>query len=129
MENWRLQYQRNGDDPCRVFPAPSRWMRPAQWPTSPGTRYRCWAQEFSRRPGSITAAGKVPPAKVMVIGAGVAGLAAIGAANSPVLLFAPSIPVRKEGSRCRVWASEFLELTKEEAGSGDGGAKVMLSLY
>lgn len=32
--------------------------------------------------GQITAAGKVPPAKVLVIGAGVAGLAAIGAANS-----------------------------------------------
>ena len=32
--------------------------------------------------GQITAAGKVPPAKVMVIGAGVAGLAAIGAAKS-----------------------------------------------
>ena len=33
-------------------------------------------------PKQIIAAGKVPPAKVMVIGAGVAGLAAIGAANS-----------------------------------------------
>ena len=33
-------------------------------------------------PGKFTAAGKVPPAKVLVIGAGVAGLAAIGAANS-----------------------------------------------
>lgn len=32
--------------------------------------------------GQITAAGKVPPAKVLIIGAGVAGLAAIGAANS-----------------------------------------------
>ncbi|MEK9910923.1 MAG: NAD(P)(+) transhydrogenase (Re/Si-specific) subunit alpha, partial [Candidatus Puniceispirillum sp.] len=32
--------------------------------------------------GQITAAGKVPPAKVLVIGAGVAGLAAIGAAQS-----------------------------------------------
>jgi len=32
--------------------------------------------------GQVTAAGKVPPAKVMVIGAGVAGLAAIGAAKS-----------------------------------------------
>lgn len=32
--------------------------------------------------GQVTAAGKVPPAKVMVIGAGVAGLAAVGAANS-----------------------------------------------
>src|SRR5262249_54756180 len=32
--------------------------------------------------GQITAAGKVPPAKVLIIGAGVAGLAAIGAAKS-----------------------------------------------
>ncbi|SUH09326.1 pyridine nucleotide transhydrogenase subunit-alpha [Salmonella enterica subsp. enterica] len=41
------------------------------------------AHEFGRFfTGQITAAGKVPPAKVMVIGAGVAGLAAIGAANS-----------------------------------------------
>src|SRR4051794_34390415 len=34
-------------------------------------------------PGQVTAAGKVPPAKVLVVGAGVAGLAAIGAANNP----------------------------------------------
>lgn len=41
------------------------------------------AHQFGRFfTGQITAAGKVPPAKVMVIGAGVAGLAAIGAANS-----------------------------------------------
>lgn len=54
------------------------------------------AHEFGRFfTGQITAAGKVPPAVVMVIGAGVAGLAAIGAANSLALLFAPSIPVRK----------------------------------
>jgi len=32
--------------------------------------------------GQITAAGKVPPAKVLVIGGGVAGLAAIGCAKS-----------------------------------------------
>src|SRR3954452_7514876 len=32
--------------------------------------------------GQVTAAGKVPPAKVLVAGAGVAGLAAIGAASS-----------------------------------------------
>jgi len=41
------------------------------------------AGEFGRFfTGQVTAAGKVPPAKVMVIGAGVAGLAAIGAAKS-----------------------------------------------
>lgn len=54
------------------------------------------AHEFGRFfTGQITAAGKVPPAKVMVIGAGVAGLAAIGAANSLALSSAPSILVRK----------------------------------
>ena len=41
------------------------------------------AHEFGRFfTGQITAAGKVPPAKVMIIGAGVAGLAAIGAAEA-----------------------------------------------
>lgn len=41
------------------------------------------AHEFGRFfTGQITAAGKVPPAKVFVAGAGVAGLAAIGAAGS-----------------------------------------------
>jgi NAD(P) transhydrogenase subunit alpha len=41
------------------------------------------AHEFGRFfTGQVTAAGKVPPAKVLVVGAGVAGLAAIGAAGS-----------------------------------------------
>lgn len=54
------------------------------------------AHEFGRFfTGQITAAGKVPPAKVMVIGAGVAGLAAIGAAGSLARLFAPLTRVRK----------------------------------
>ena len=45
------------------------------------------AQHFGRFfTGQITAAGKVPPAKVLVIGAGVAGLAAIGAAKSLSLI-------------------------------------------
>jgi NAD(P) transhydrogenase subunit alpha len=42
------------------------------------------AHEFGRFfTGQVTAAGKVPPAKVLVVGAGVAGLAAIGAAGAP----------------------------------------------
>lgn len=54
------------------------------------------AHEFGRFfTGQITAAGKVPPAKVMVIGAGVAGLAAIGAANSLALSFVLLTLVRK----------------------------------
>lgn len=54
------------------------------------------AHEFGRFfTGQITAAGKVPPAKVMVIGAGVAGLAAIGPQTAWALLFARLIPGRK----------------------------------
>lgn len=54
------------------------------------------AHEFGRFfTGQITAAGKVPPAKVMVIGAGVAGLAAIGAANSSAPLSVRSIRVQR----------------------------------
>ncbi len=62
------------------------------------------AHEFGRFfTGQITAAGKVPPAKVMVIGAGVAGLAAIGAANSTGRLSARLTLVLKSKSRSRVW--------------------------
>lgn len=39
-------------------------------------------QSLSSIPGQITAAGKVPPAKILVIGGGVAGLAAIGHARA-----------------------------------------------
>ena len=76
--------------------------------------------------GQITAAGKVPPAKVMVIGAGVAGLAAIGAARSlgAVVRAFDTRPVVKE--QVESLGAEFLELEFEEDGSGAGGyAKVM----
>jgi NAD(P) transhydrogenase subunit alpha len=49
--------------------------------------------------GSITAAGKVPPAKVFVIGAGVAGLAAIGAASGLGAIVARTIRARKSRTR------------------------------
>lgn len=85
------------------------------------------AHEFGRFfTGQITAAGKVPPAKVMVIGAGVAGLAAIGAANSlgAIVRAFDTRPEVKE--QVQSMGAEFLELDfKEEAGSGDGYAKVM----
>ncbi|MFD0966395.1 Re/Si-specific NAD(P)(+) transhydrogenase subunit alpha [Seminibacterium arietis] len=76
--------------------------------------------------GQITAAGKVPPAKVLVIGAGVAGLAAIGAANSlgAIVRAFDSRPEVKE--QVESMGASFLELDfKEEGGSGDGYAKVM----
>jgi NAD(P) transhydrogenase subunit alpha len=71
-------------DSVREYRAPRRWTRSARWRTSAATRAVIEAaQHFGRFfTGQITAAGRIPPAKVLVIGAGVAGLAAIGAARS-----------------------------------------------
>jgi len=76
--------------------------------------------------GQITAAGKVPPAKVLVIGAGVAGLAAIGAARGlgAIVRAFDTRPVVKE--QVESLGAEFLELDFKEDGTGSGGyAKVM----
>jgi len=86
------------------------------------------AQHFGRFfTGQITAAGKVPPAKVLVIGAGVAGLAAIGAAKSmgAIVRAFDTRPEVKE--QVESMDAEFLMLDFEgEDGSGEGGyAKVM----
>ncbi|WP_291971816.1 Re/Si-specific NAD(P)(+) transhydrogenase subunit alpha [Candidatus Symbiopectobacterium sp.] len=80
--------------------------------------------------GQITAAGKVPPAKVMVIGAGVAGLAAVGAAGSlgAIVRAFDTRPEVKE--QVQSMGAEFLKLDfEEEAGSGDGYAKVMSEAF
>ncbi len=85
------------------------------------------AQYFPRFfTGQVTAAGKVPPAKVMVIGAGVAGLAAIGAARGmgAIVRAFDTRPVVKE--QVESMGAEFLELEFDEDGAGAGGyAKVM----
>jgi H+-translocating NAD(P) transhydrogenase subunit alpha len=76
--------------------------------------------------GQITAAGKIPPAKVLIIGAGVAGLAAIGAARSlgAIVRSFDTRPIVKE--QIESLGAEFLELHFEEDGSGEGGyAKTM----
>ncbi|OCA52859.1 Re/Si-specific NAD(P)(+) transhydrogenase subunit alpha [Photorhabdus namnaonensis] len=89
------------------------------------------AHEFGRFfTGQITAAGKVPPAKVMIIGAGVAGLAAVGAAGSlgAIVRAFDTRPEVKE--QIQSMGAEFLELNfEEEAGSGDGYAKVMSEAF
>ncbi|CNH54892.1 Re/Si-specific NAD(P)(+) transhydrogenase subunit alpha [Yersinia pekkanenii] len=89
------------------------------------------AHEFGRFfTGQITAAGKVPPAKVVIIGAGVAGLAAIGAAGSmgAIVRAFDTRPEVKE--QVQSMGAEFLELDfEEEAGSGDGYAKVMSEAF
>jgi NAD(P) transhydrogenase subunit alpha len=71
--------------------------------------------------GQITAAGKVPPAKVLVIGAGVAGLAAIGAAQSMGAIVR-AFDVRPEvAEQIESMGAEFLFLDFSEDSSGDGG--------
>jgi len=71
--------------------------------------------------GQMTAAGKVPPAKVLVIGAGVAGLSAIGAARglgAIVRAFDTRAEVREQ---VQSMGAEFLEVSVTEDGSGVGG--------
>jgi NAD(P) transhydrogenase subunit alpha len=85
------------------------------------------SHEFGRFfTGQITAAGKVPPAKILVIGAGVAGLAAIGAARNMgaiVRAFDTRPAVKDE---VKSLGGEFLMLDFEEDGAGSGGyAKTM----
>ncbi len=82
--------------------------------------------------GQITAAGKIPPAKVMIIGAGVAGLAAIGTAGSmgAIVRAFDTRPEVKE--QIESMGAEFLELTfeEDEDGSTAGGyAKVMSKAF
>ena len=76
--------------------------------------------------GQVTAAGKIPPAKILVIGAGVAGLAAIGAAvgmGAVVRAFDTRPEVREQ---IESMDAEFLELNFSEDAQGEGGyAKIM----
>lgn len=85
------------------------------------------AHQFGRFfTGQITAAGKVPPAKVFVAGAGVAGLAAIGAAGS-LGAIVRAFDVRPEvKEQVESMGAQFLQVAfEEQAGSGDGYAKEM----
>ncbi len=86
------------------------------------------AQHFGRFfTGQITAAGKIPPAKVLVIGAGVAGLSAIGTARSmgAIVRAFDTRPEVKE--QVESMDADFLMLDfEDEDGTGEGGyAKVM----
>jgi NAD(P) transhydrogenase subunit alpha len=76
--------------------------------------------------GSITAAGKVPPAKVFVIGAGVAGLAAIGAASGLGAIVRANDTRPEVADQVKSLGGEFVPVDYQEEGSGVGGyAKVM----
>src|SRR5437764_5015811 len=76
--------------------------------------------------GEITAAGKVPPAKVFVIGAGVAGLAAIGAAASLGAIVRANDTRPEVADQIKSLGGEYVPVDYVEEGTGVGGyAKVM----
>jgi len=71
--------------------------------------------------GQITAAGKVPPAKVLVVGGGVAGLAAVGQAKNMgaiVRAFDTRAAVKEQ---VESFGAEFLTVNIKESGEGQGG--------
>jgi NAD(P) transhydrogenase subunit alpha len=80
--------------------------------------------------GQITAAGKVEPAKVLVIGAGVAGLAAIGAAKS-LGAIVRAFDTRKEvAEQIESMGAQFLTVNIDEDGSTESGySKVMSQAF
>lgn len=80
--------------------------------------------------GQVTAAGKVPPAKVFIIGVGVAGLAAIGAANGLGAIVRASDTRPEVKDQVRSMGAEFVDVNYQEEGSTSGGyAKVMSEGY
>jgi len=76
--------------------------------------------------GQITAAGKVPPARIFIAGAGVAGLAAIGTAASLGAIVRANDTRAEVADQVKSLGGEFVKVNYEEDGSGGGGyAKVM----
>jgi NAD(P) transhydrogenase subunit alpha len=90
------------------------------------------AHEFGRFfTGQVTAAGKVPPARVLVAGAGVAGLAAIGAAASLGAVVRATDPRPEVADQVKSLGGEFLPVVVEEQAeqSDDGYARATSELY
>jgi H+-translocating NAD(P) transhydrogenase subunit alpha len=89
------------------------------------------AHEFGRFfTGQVTAAGKVPPAKVLVVGAGVAGLAAIGAAGSLGAIVYATDPRPEVADQVKSLGGEYLSVESgEQEVSSTGYAKEMSQDY
>ncbi|PXW27190.1 Re/Si-specific NAD(P)(+) transhydrogenase subunit alpha [Paraburkholderia caballeronis] len=86
------------------------------------------AQHFGRLfTGQITAAGKMPPAKVLVIGAGVAGLAAIGAARGLGAIVRAFDTRPEVAQQVESMGAEFLQVDADEEGGGAGGYAKQMS--
>ncbi|MEW1962574.1 Re/Si-specific NAD(P)(+) transhydrogenase subunit alpha [Microbacterium sp. NPDC077644] len=91
------------------------------------------AHEFGRFfTGQVTAAGKVPPAKVLVAGAGVAGLAAIGAASSLGAIVRATDPRPEVADQVKSIGGEYLDVIvpdEQKEVSSDGYAKATSEAY
>ncbi len=79
--------------------------------------------------GQVTAAGKVPPAKVLVAGAGVAGLAAIGAASSLGAIVRATDPRPEVADQVKSLGGEYLPVNVAQEASTDGYAKATSADY
>ena len=79
--------------------------------------------------GQITAAGKMPPAKVLVAGVGVAGLAAIGTANSLGAIVRATDPRAEVADQVASIGGEYLPVDVETEQSTDGYAKATSQDY
>ncbi|WP_328752768.1 Re/Si-specific NAD(P)(+) transhydrogenase subunit alpha [Streptomyces sp. NBC_00285] len=79
--------------------------------------------------GQVTAAGKVPPAKVLVAGAGVAGLAAIGAASSLGAIVRATDPRPEVADQVKSLGGEYLPVNAAQEVSTDGYAKATSADY
>ncbi|WP_432924194.1 Re/Si-specific NAD(P)(+) transhydrogenase subunit alpha [Microbispora sp. CA-135349] len=79
--------------------------------------------------GQVTAAGKVPPAKVLVAGAGVAGLAAIATATSLGAIVRATDPRPEVAEQVRSLGAEFLDVGVAQVSSADGYARATSEDY
>jgi H+-translocating NAD(P) transhydrogenase subunit alpha len=86
------------------------------------------AHQFGRFfTGQVTAAGKVPPAKVFVIGAGVAGLSAIGASVGLGAIVRASDTRPEVADQIRSMGAEFVPVNYDEQSTGEGGYARLMS--
>lgn len=79
--------------------------------------------------GQVTAAGKVPPARVLVAGAGVAGLAAIATASSLGAVVLATDPRPEVAEQVRSLGARFIDVDVEQAASSDGYARATSAAY
>src|SRR5205809_1521575 len=77
--------------------------------------------------GQVTAAGKIPPARVFIAGAGVAGLAAIGTAANLGAIVRANDTRAEVADQVKSLGGEFVKVDYEEEGSGGGGYAKLLS--